>query len=149
LETRRRLGLWRIAATIVPLLAVAFGSFMVGGASVADAAGIQASLGVGCSASSVNGVPSVQLKLKVSAKAPGGTLDSVDLTVDGTSVGPYPLNPGGQTYSNNVTVPVGNVSDSYDIVWSASNVAGDDISRTALATVTVTGSRVSCRVQTT
>ena len=68
METRRRLGLWRVAATIVPLLAVAFGSFMVGGASVADAA-TSGSFSLGCSVSKSGGVTTVTMKFTVKAKA--------------------------------------------------------------------------------
>jgi hypothetical protein len=131
------------ALAVLSVFALAFGAFMASAPAV-DAAGVKASLGVGCSVSNGN----VKLKFKVTAEAKGGELDEVDLTVGGTSVDPFPVNPMGSKYKNsNVIVDVDEVTASYDIVLTVESSNGDT-SRTALANVTVNGNSVRCSVRT-
>jgi hypothetical protein len=58
------------ALAVLSVFALAFGAFMASPPAV-DAAGLKASLGVGCSVSNGN----VKLKFKVSAEAKGGELE--------------------------------------------------------------------------
>jgi hypothetical protein len=81
-DNSSRFGVWRrLAFTVVPLLAIAFGSVAFFGAATTEAAA-SASLGVGCSASNNNGVVTVSLRFRVAASGNGSDIDSIQLTVD-------------------------------------------------------------------
>jgi hypothetical protein len=134
------------ALAVLSVFALAFGAFMASPPAV-DAAGLKASLGVGCSVSNGN----VKLKFKVSAEAKGGELELVELQVDGSnsfSDTPISVDPSGSKYSNsNVLVDVPNETASYNVVLTVESSNGNT-SRTALANVTVNGSSVRCSVRT-
>jgi hypothetical protein len=143
LETRRRLGLWRVAATIVPLLAVAFGSFLVGGASVADAA-TGGSFSLGCSVSSSGGVTTVKMKFTVRAAATTpDSLNNVTFDVVGLGGTELSTDPPTNSYTSapiSVTAPVAGGS------WPLELSINGTVVRTGTATVNVTSGGASCRL---
>ena len=143
METRRRLGLWRVAATIVPLLAVAFGSFFVGGTSVADAA-TGGSFSLGCSVSSVGGVKTVTMKFTVRATATApDNLNNV--TFDVVGLGGTELSTDPPT--NNYTSPqISVVAPPAGGSWPLELSVNGTVVRTGTATVTVTATGASCRL---
>ena len=142
METGRRLGLWRVAATILPLLAVAFGSFFVGGAAVADAA-TSGSFSLGCSVSSSGGVSTVTMRFNVKARATApDTLNNV--TFDVTGIAPDPelnTDPATDNFQQLVVVPVP-AGGTFPVSLSVNGA----VIRTGTATVTITPTGASCRL---
>lgn len=149
METRGRFGLWRVAATIVPLLAVAFGSFLVGGTSVADAA-TSGSFSLGCSISKSGGVTNVTMKFNIKLKATNGdmiTSSSFDVVgLGGTPDGSSGAVPSGHTYQ--VTIPVPTpagpfpVETSYPVELKVNTV----VVSTGTAVVKFTATGASCKL---
>jgi hypothetical protein len=151
-DNSSRFGVWRrLAFTVVPLLAIAFGSVAFFGAATTEAAA-SASLGVGCSASNNNGVVTVSLRFRVAASGNGSDIDSIQLTVDDgggpVSALSVPDASVGTTFGpSTVNYPVPSVSDVYNIVLTVTAEDASVATRTALATVTVGPGGVSCKVQ--
>jgi hypothetical protein len=131
---------WTVALAL-PLLAIVVGASTFATPAV-EAANLKASLGVGCSIR--NG--DVKLSFSIEAKSYVTNLDLVQLTLDGTDE--LNVDPNATSYKNKVVVDVPNVTDEYDVVLNVSNENGDDVTRTALAKVTINGNSVKCSVKT-
>ena len=144
MEDRRPIftGWQRWIVAFVAMLVIAGGSLTAFKASTASAAA-SASLGVGCSASSVNGVLTANLRFRVAA-ASSGELTRVLLTSDGATL--LDVDPVGSFFGPTTVVQPVAASDSFDIVLTVESTAGN-ATKTALATVTLGGGGVSCRVQ--
>jgi hypothetical protein len=124
----------RLAFAVVPLLVIAFGAAAVFGNSTAEAA---PSLGVGCSASSVNGVTTASVRFTIRNGVAGQTLAHPGIgggstAITGVSpqvVGPIAITPG--TY-----------------LVTLLDTDGTTVLRTAEVTVETNGGGVRCRVRT-
>ena len=143
-------GIWRrFALTVVPLLALMFGSVAVFGSSTAEAA-VSASLGVSCSVSSSGGVTTVRLNYKINARSSADEdISNVTLEIAGTVASPdYSANPldGTKVFKHTfVTGPVG--TGVYDATLTVTGDDGNVATTTSRATVTVGPSGASCRHQ--
>lgn len=120
--------------SLIAVLTLAFGAFAVSSATTAEAA--RPSLGASCSAKSTGGVTTVTLKLTLKNGTAGQTMDHPGLGTGSTavtgastqSIGPFTPDPG--TYTIRLL-----------------DTDNTTVLRTAIVTIAVNGSRVSCSVR--